>query len=172
MSRPKKVIDINSPDKNVRETVKKTPEVKLVKYTIGATIQTGPYSNIRPEITVEAETLNQAEEFVFPYIEHLFNTFLNFTERANPMQEEYTTPNNDIEEKTDDPQTEIVLSEAYNKALNTLNNCTSIESVNMVVQAIDKSVKLNVDEKKILLNQSAKKLEEINSNGTNQSRPS
>jgi hypothetical protein len=42
----------------------------------------------------------------------------------------------------------------------------------MVVQAIDKSVKLNVDEKKILLNQSAKKLEEINSNGTNQSRPS
>jgi hypothetical protein len=131
----------------------KKVKVKLVKYTMGATIPTGEYSNLRPEITVEAETLQEAEEFMIPYIEHLFNILGQ-------------------EKKEENVQQEVMLSEAYLKAFNTLNNCVTIEALNLIVAAIDKSVKLSVDEKKLLLNISAKKAEEISNNGTETARPS
>ena len=52
----------------------KKPESKfhLVSYTMKAVIPTGQYANIQPEITVQAETLEQAERAVMPYIETLF----------------------------------------------------------------------------------------------------
>lgn len=48
------------------------PKFKLVTYKIHAIIPTGMYSNIQPEITVEAKTLEQAERAVMPHIEALF----------------------------------------------------------------------------------------------------
>lgn len=141
----------------------KKVKVKLVKYTMGATIPTGEYSNLRPEITVEAETLQEAEEFMIPYIEHLFNILGVHT---------ITFGQPDQEKKEENVQQEVPLSEAYLKAFNTLNNCVTIEALNLIVAAIDKSVKLSVDEKKLLLNISAKKAEEISNNGTETARPS
>lgn len=42
-----------------------------MKYTISATIATAQYSNIVPSIEVEAESLEEAERIVLPYIESL-----------------------------------------------------------------------------------------------------
>lgn len=43
-----------------------------MKYTIGATISLGNYSNIQPSIEVEAETFEEANAQAMPYIEQLW----------------------------------------------------------------------------------------------------
>lgn len=58
--------------KKLKGVKSKEPKFKLVSYTMKAVIPTGQYANIQPEITVEAETLEQAERAVMPYLETLF----------------------------------------------------------------------------------------------------
>jgi len=52
--------------------VKVKPAVKLIRYSVKAVIPTGAYANIQPEIVVEANTLEEAEKFVMPYMEKIF----------------------------------------------------------------------------------------------------
>jgi len=49
--------------------------IKLVSYTVRATIPTMMYGNIQPEITVEARTMEDAKLAVFPHIEELYQTY-------------------------------------------------------------------------------------------------
>ena len=42
-----------------------------MKFTLTAVIPTAQYSNIQPSIEVEAETYEEAERMVLPYIESL-----------------------------------------------------------------------------------------------------
>ncbi len=60
--------------KNIPAPKKKkaSPKFKLVSYTMKAIIPTGMYSNLQPEITVEAESIEHAERAVMPHIEALF----------------------------------------------------------------------------------------------------
>lgn len=46
-----------------------------VEYTLKATIPTGQYANLQPEITIKAESLEEAEKQVLPYMEEMFNRF-------------------------------------------------------------------------------------------------
>lgn len=62
-----------------KETIKpktiKTTTPKLISFTMKAVIATGQYENIQPEITIEAETLEQAHDIIMPYIKSLHNQF-------------------------------------------------------------------------------------------------
>jgi hypothetical protein len=48
---------------------------KLTKYTLTAVVPVGQYANLQPSIEVEAETLEEAQEMVVPYIEDFFNKY-------------------------------------------------------------------------------------------------
>jgi hypothetical protein len=61
-----------SKKKHSQKKVVKNPNFKLISYTLKATIPTGQYANIQPEITVSADTIEHAERAVMPYIETLF----------------------------------------------------------------------------------------------------
>jgi len=61
-----------------KKEVKPVPpelKIKLVSYTVRATIPTMMYGNIQPEITVEARTMEDAKLAVFPHIEELYQTY-------------------------------------------------------------------------------------------------
>jgi len=51
---------------------------KLINFTMKAVIPTGAYANLQPEITVEAQTLQEAHEYVMPYIEHMYQTYTDY----------------------------------------------------------------------------------------------
>lgn len=47
----------------------------MVKYKLGATVPVAQYANLLPEIEVEADTIEEAEKQVLPYIEEFFNRY-------------------------------------------------------------------------------------------------
>lgn len=46
-----------------------------IKYKLGATVPVAQYANLMPEIEVEADTIEEAEGLVLPYIESFFNKY-------------------------------------------------------------------------------------------------
>lgn len=48
---------------------------KLIKYTLTAVVPVAQYANLQPSVEVEAETLEEAQEMVLPYIEDFFNKY-------------------------------------------------------------------------------------------------
>lgn len=48
---------------------------KLKEYTLKATIPTGNYANIQPEITVEADSIEEAQKTTLPHIKSMFSQF-------------------------------------------------------------------------------------------------
>lgn len=48
---------------------------KLTKYTLTAVVPVAQYANLQPSVEVEAETLEEAQEMVLPYIEAFFNKY-------------------------------------------------------------------------------------------------
>jgi hypothetical protein len=46
-----------------------------VKYKLGATVPVAQYANLLPEIEVEADSIEEAEKLVLPYIEGFFNKY-------------------------------------------------------------------------------------------------
>lgn len=79
MSTKEKAVKTDVVKEAVVETVvekkEKKPKVTLVSYTIKATIPTGPYANVCPEITVKAPTIKDAENAVLPYIHEMITFF-------------------------------------------------------------------------------------------------
>jgi len=114
----------------------------LVKYTLKAVIPTGPYANIQPEITVEATTLEEADKLIKPYIDNLFTEYLNKSERQKPR---VIVTERDM--KKDDVIAEVNRNEAYKKALTAVEQCGSLEALNMIEDRIKASVKLTAEEK-------------------------
>lgn len=49
--------------------------VEKVKFKMGATIPVVQYGNLMPEVEVEADSIEEAEAIVLPYIEGLFNKY-------------------------------------------------------------------------------------------------
>ncbi len=69
----KKAVKKNSVKKLAGSKAKvKVPKFKLITYTLKAVIPTGQFANIQPEITVQANSIEQAERAVMPYIEAMF----------------------------------------------------------------------------------------------------
>ncbi len=48
---------------------------KLTKYTLTAVVPVAQYANLQPSVEVEAETLEEAQAMVLPFIEEFFNKY-------------------------------------------------------------------------------------------------
>lgn len=59
---------------------------KLTKYTLTATIPTQQYGNIQPSIEVEADSLDEAEDFAVPHIQALWSKFGSKPLETNEMK--------------------------------------------------------------------------------------
>ena len=71
-----------TPKQAVPKPVKST--VKLISYTMKAVIPTGPYANIQPEISFTASSLQEAQDYIVPHLDGLFERYLNVSERPKP----------------------------------------------------------------------------------------
>lgn len=47
----------------------------MIKYTLTAVVPVAQYANLQPQIQVEAESIEEAEKMVLPYIEDFFNKY-------------------------------------------------------------------------------------------------
>lgn len=47
----------------------------MIKYKLGATVPVAQYANLLPEIEIEAESIEEAEKQILPYIEDFFNKY-------------------------------------------------------------------------------------------------
>ena len=146
--------------KKVKET-----KVKLVNFTIKAIIPTGAYANISPEITVEAETLDQANDYVMPFIESMYAKYLNMNERPPqtsakvcspaPTKPAPVAPPAPTEPAPVAPEPAKKLeptgSVAFIKAEQAVKSCNSKEALAVVENQINVSTRLLPKEKAELL---------------------
>lgn len=190
---PKKSKDKDIPIlKKLAGVKQKEPKVKLVSYTMGATIPTGMYANIQPSITVEAKSMEVAERIVMAHIEALFAKYRisNSNEPVRPIAPKPTVPilpkdeNNKVNvsggSETVPPipshpgftgggekyKPEVVLTAPFTRALAAIESCTSEAALKLVTDQIVKSVKLLEEEKVELKNIAMKKLNDITINKT------
>ena len=180
---------MKKPEDNMDKVVKtpkvKVPKYKLISYTVKATIPTGMYANIQPEITVEAVSLEVAERAVMPHIEALFAKYRE-GDRPQLKKEDVkpgvvlvippTLPPQHTPEtmqpvvKTGDvtPETvattepAIVLTVPFTRAKTAIESCTSIEGLALIEDQVGKSVKLIDSEKQILATEILKKRKTFN----------
>jgi hypothetical protein len=139
---------------NEKAKYKKTkPTVMLFNYTIKAVIPTGPFANIQPEISVCAETLEEAEKFVIPHIDKLFvkyfNAYLNGIPEVKSTHKPPEPTQKLVNVATTDPEG-LMKTEARIKAEQAINGCTSLEALTLVKSRIENSVKLTPEEKVVL----------------------
>ncbi len=147
-----------STKKTIKNLAVKVPKFKLISYTIKAVIPTGQYANIQPEVTVEAETIQEAERAVMPHIEALFAKYRDGGVKPvepiinEPAPEIKPTTASEIPKErlvpTETPA--IVLSAPFNRAKGAIESCMSVEALKLVSDQIVKSVKL-VDSEKVEL---------------------
>lgn len=152
---------------------KQKKEVTLISYELRATIPTGPYANICPCITVQASSIEEAQEFVIPHIDELFEKYLDITERSrvsfkesiskretlknkpivnilpNEVVEDvdYVIADKDKEEEEKIKQKKVheerPQSPAFENARATIMACKSIEALDIIFNRIHESVKLD-----------------------------
>ena len=166
----KKTVKPDNQQKNAEKAVKeKKPKVELVTYTIRATIPTGAYSNICPEVTVKAESLEVAERAVMPHIERLFAKYRDGSGQSKEIREEVVQPvypplapvntpvqNNPTNIVQSTPIGSVpltseapkpILAAPYQKAQQAVNSCTSLEALTLIRAQVEKSEKLVDGEK-------------------------
>jgi hypothetical protein len=172
----------NNMDKVVKKTNKvKAKKVKLIRYTVKATIPTGAYANICPEVVVEAETLEQAERAVMPHIEALFAKYreggeikvnyppvsptIVYGPATGPMTPKVYVGDDmstTITSSTTAVAPAITMSEPFNRAKRAIEGCTTVEASQLIEDQVGKSVKLTGDEKQQLFTLVLLKRKEIN----------
>ena len=160
--------------------VTKAKKVKLVSYTMKAMIRIGEYESIEPEVTVEAETIKEAHDFVFGYISDLRRGYSINVERVTvtgtpmptptptPIQVQLPLGNSTASQTNADVVTlhsttpQGKNSPAFDKAKQAVMSCLTPEALNLIAEQIHKSVKLNDVEKSTLLEIATAKTEEFN----------
>ena len=168
----------NKKKEQAKEKIIKTPKVTLTSYTLKATISTGQYSNIQPEITVMASSIEAAHDLVIPYIDRLFREYahvydnpIGLSPMNNPKPVVKTEPvSPKVETKVETKEVEPKpaekpvedLTAPYAKAKKAILSCNSVEALNLVNNQIEKSTKLSESEKKALSIYLKQKTDEIN----------
>lgn len=159
-SAPKKTVEKKVA--TVKASKQKAPKFKLISYTMKATIPTGQYANIQPEVTVQAASIEAAERAVMPYFETLFAKYrdggIKPVESVRPVASTVPTivplsapkapevPKTPIAPAT----ATIVLTAPFNRAKDTIGSCLSLEALGLVEGQVEKSEKLIPDEKQQL----------------------
>jgi len=119
---------------------KKTKEGKII-YTIKAIIPTGPYSNIQPEITMEASSVEQAESVLMPHIKQLFTEYTNYIEKNPPQPSVRVTPPVVVPE-TPKQEPKSPEETPFDKAMNRVISVNDPEALILVQEQVYKSTKL------------------------------
>jgi hypothetical protein len=127
------------------------PKVELISYSMKMTIPTGQYANIIPEIVVKAGTIEQAHDFIAPHFNKLWKEYYLVSERrpepVAPQQAPAPQP----------PASSV----AFTKASQAIASCLSMEALDIIQHQIEKSVKLNEDDKVGLLKMSTVRAMEL-----------
>ena len=152
-----------------KEEVKKekkpaTPkaQVKLISYTLTAVIPHARYGNLQPSITVEADSLESAKNFIYPHIEELMNKYQEDQfgkAKFVPGLVETNVKKPEAPEKTPEkvPEKEVVTpevvketvirSEPFQKAHTAIMWAMSFEVMAVIKNQLEISVKLTEEEK-------------------------
>ena len=88
----------------------KKAKVTLLEFSMTAVIPTMSYGNIQPTISVKAKTLEEANEFVLPYIEELYKTYAyseNKTSYPRFMKEKVTVTEKVVDVKKKEQAKEV-----------------------------------------------------------------
>lgn len=154
-------------DKEEKRPVVKKAAVKLVSYTLTAVIPHARYGNLQPSITVEADSLESAREFIYPHIEELMSKyqedqfgkakFVPGRQEKEPSQEEKDKIAEDLGVKKEDTKNEVVTpevvkettirSEPFQKAYSAISGAMSLDVMEVIKNQLEISVKLTEDEK-------------------------
>lgn len=76
-------------------------EPQLQSYTVKATIPTGNYANIQPEITVTAESMEEAKAVVMPHIQSMYREYSDIALKSKGITEILKSFNEDVEVEFD-----------------------------------------------------------------------
>ena len=159
--------------------------VEMVSYSIKMVIPTGAYANIQPEIIVKAGSIEQAHEFIAPHLNKLWKEYYMISERRPEPVKPPTVPppptpmpvaeNVVTYTKTPNPSTVTVSNPtsspveqspvsgvAFLKATQAIQSCLSPEALNLIMNQIEKSTKLEKQEKLDLMVLVARKSDELN----------
>ena len=150
----------------------KIPKVKLVSYSVRATIPTGAYANICPEIVVQAVSIEAAERAVMPHIEAMFAKYRegSTTHLPTPVNHVVNTAPQSVVIEVNGGNRDVHMSRPFNRAQSAIDNATSMEAIDLLQSQIEKSVKLVESEKTELLKSLLIKAMELK-NVTSQTTP-
>lgn len=162
---------------------KKAGPVKFTSFTFGATIPTQSFGNVQPHITVEALNYEDAAAFALPKIEALYEKYcevrpefmgrITVTEKVvtaavpkedkkeSPTSMEVVTPS-----KQESTQTAPAPSKSpsVEKAEKAIGLAMSEDAVNVIQDQIEKSVKIDKEDKPALFTLCLKKKKELAAN--------
>ena len=127
------------------------PKVDLVSYSIKMVIPTGEYANIQPEIIVKSSNVEAAHDFCAPHMNRLWKEYYLCNERRvePPKPTPVATPQPVAPKET--AETPPDSSVAMSKATQAIQSCTSNDALNLIMDQIEKSVKLTNADKDLLL---------------------
>jgi hypothetical protein len=130
----------------MKKTTKKTQDTASVEvefkhsfplvscFTIKATIPTGQYANIQPEMVLNDLSFEDIDNIVMPKIELMFEKYLNFNDRIGEQQKINNAP------VVPEP------SQAYQTAYNALISAKNPEAKTAIREQIKVSKKLKPEE--------------------------
>lgn len=148
--------------KEEKKPVVKKAAVKLVSYTLTAVIPHARYGNLQPSITVEADSLESAREFIYPHIEELMSKYQEDQfgkAKFVPGRVETTvkepeasakTPEKDSEKEVVTPEVvkeTVIRSEPFQKAHTAIMGAMSFKVMAVIKNQLEISVKLTEEEK-------------------------
>ena len=156
------------------------PKVEMVSYEMGMTIPTGQYANIMPRVIVKGGTMEEAHDFIAPHMNKLWKEYYLINERKvvpptpkpepvatpapAPVVAPAPTPAPTQEPEVGTPVAPVaeaspVSSVAMTKATQAIQSCTSNDALNLIIDQIEKSVKLTNADKDLLLPMASEKFE-------------
>lgn len=151
----------------------KIPEnkVKLTSFTLGAVIPTERYGNLQASITVEAHNIEEANNYIMPYLNHLRDEnsenrpikninqpgqivknepkgFVKVDPKANtiPMPPRQTAEQLKEFLENDTPAAHY-MSEPFKKAKQAIDTCMTADALSLIEKQVIKSTKLKPEEK-------------------------
>lgn len=159
---------------------------RLVSFSVTAVIPTQQYGNIQPKIEVMASTIEEARAMVMPVIENLYETYAEMPLSGKPVKflGKVTETEKRVEKTSEVVVTPAVApvttaevvstpvasetpalerSEPFKKAEKMIGLALSIDALDAIEAQIQKSVKIQADDKPALYTIVLKKREELKS---------
>lgn len=170
----KKIVENTIPTQTI-EMTKSFPTMS--SFTIKATIPTGAYSNISPEMTFNDCSFEDVTTIIMPRMEDMFIKYLGFNDKVTehlkavaeaqkrtsvPVQPAPVVPQTPMQPASVIPTTTNITSPSMINAMGVIESSKTVPALTLIKKQIADSVKLTVDEQNILNDIIDKKLVELN----------